>query len=666
MKISVRSILLALALGAPAAQLLAAEPLPSVESFFKDPFVRQVRLSPQGHYVAILTGMPDGRQMLAIRDTADLKKVNVPAAGSDQTYITDIHWINENRIGFTVKNRRIEFEGNRDEFAVDRDGSYLTHLISGNWEHHQESTGSNIIDKTLTADYTFHAVTHDGSDDIIVEKYSWNGTDIHPDRSFLYRLNTRTRQLSDVVGKAPPERSQYWLSDAAGVPRIALADDKGRCKASYRSSAGGDWQALYDVDCYSDQRYSPLYFDGDQTLYVSASYHGNNALYRYDLKNMKLASEPMLSIAGFDFLGAPEIDYVSKKIIGFHLEGDATTSVWLDPRMKAIQQKVDALLTRTNNVINCPSDCWNSPVMLVTAASDRQPTQYFLYTPASNGLVGLGGSHPDIKPEQMGLRDFYHYTARDGMSIPVYVTQPPGKASGPRPTVVLVHGGPHVRGVTWDWEAEAQFLASRGYLVIQPEFRGSTGYGYAHFEAGWKQWGLAMQDDLADAAQWAIKQGWSDPKRVAIMGASYGGYATLMGLIKNPEIFRCGVEWAGVTDLHLMFSRSESDVSVDDLHYGMRTLIGDPDQDSAQFDANSPLLNAAKLKQPLLIAHGAADMRVPIVHATKFHDAVSRTNAQVEWIVYSDEGHGWRHEEDNIDFWNHVEAFLDKNLKTVQ
>ncbi|HEV7815184.1 MAG TPA: prolyl oligopeptidase family serine peptidase, partial [Janthinobacterium sp.] len=143
------------------------------------------------------------------------------------------------------------------------------------------------------------------------------------------------------------------------------------------------------------------------------------------------------------------------------------------------------------------------------------------------------------------------------------------------------------------------------------------------------------------------------------------GYATLMGLIKNPEIFRCGVDWAGVTDLHLMFSAVESDASQNQLNYGMKTLIGDPDADAAMFQANSPLANAAKLKQPLLLAHGAEDLRVPIVHASKFRDAVGKTNAQVEWIVYTDEGHGWRHEDDNIDFWRHVEVFLDKNLKQV-
>ena len=198
-------------------------------------------------------------------------------------------------------------------------------------------------------------------------------------------------------------------------------------------------------------------------------------------------------------------------------------------------------------------------------------------------------------------------------------------------------------------------------MLLQPEFRGSAGYGIEHMQAGFKQWGQTMQDDLADAALWSVSKGWSDRKHIAIMGASYGGYATLMGLIKNPDIFRCGVEWAGVTDLALMFT-ANSDASQDSLKYDMRTLIGDPEKDAAMFRDYSPLAQAARLKQPLLMAQGLEDIRVPMVHATKFRDAVKQNNAQVEWVSYTDEGHGWRDQESNLDFWKRVEAFLARNL----
>jgi dipeptidyl aminopeptidase/acylaminoacyl peptidase len=261
----------------------------------------------------------------------------------------------------------------------------------------------------------------------------------------------------------------------------------------------------------------------------------------------------------------------------------------------------------------------------------------------------------------MGRRDFYRFAARDGLQIPVYVTMPPGKPSGKLPTVVLVHGGPYVRGGSWEWDDEAQFLASRGYVVLQPEFRGSTGFGYRHFQAGWKQWGRAMQDDLVDATAWAVSKGWSDPKRVALMGASYGGYATLMGLIRDPEVFRCGVEWAGVSDIDLLFSAVQSDLSEDARRYRLPTLIGDPKEDAAQFAQYSPLQRAAELRQPLLMAHGGQDVRVPVIHATRFRSAAAK-NRNIELVSYPEEGHGWRLEETRLDFWKRVEAFLAKNL----
>jgi dipeptidyl aminopeptidase/acylaminoacyl peptidase len=653
-----------LALLLPVAQMtMAADSKPSVESFFKDPDIQSVELSPKGHYVAILSRGPEGGQVLAVRDTADLKKLTVPAGETaDGDKILAIHWINENRIGFSVLNSRLEYEGGLDEFAVDRDGSNLTHLTSGNWYHNQESTGSYIKDKMLTTDYHFYRSMHDGSDNIIVKKYTYSDIDYHAISFRLYRLNTKTRQLSNFVQGNQPENAMGWLLDEDDVPRIVESHSKGRCVTYYRAPDATEWAEISNADCYNGATFSPKFFDGPNSMLVTASYKGHDALFRYDLKKMKIESEPLVSVQGFDFWGTSEVDDNAKKVLGIHYNGDAKSTVWFDSKFKELQKKIDDILKQTNNHVTCGFDCLNSPVVLVEASSDRQPTQYYIYTIASGTIVGLGGANPDIKPAQMGMRDFYHYPARDGLSIPIYVTMPPGKVTGPLPTVVLVHGGPSVRGASWEWEDEAQFLASRGYVVLQPEFRGSTGFGFEHFQAGWKQWGLSMQDDLADAAKWSIQKGWSDPKRVAIMGASYGGYATLMGLIKNPEIFRCGVEWAGVTDIGMIFSTPDNDASIDGLKYDMKTLVGDPVADAAKFKENSPLSNAAKLTQPLLMAHGARDSRVTISQATAFRSAVSKNNSNVEWIVYANDGHGWYHEENRIDFWKHVETFLDKNL----
>lgn len=638
----------------------AAE-LPAVESFFRHPDVGFVTLSPSGRYVALLNRLDGGQQALVVRETADPKKVSTVAT-FESARLRDLEWVNDNRLTFMLKNAKIEFEGNFDQFAADRDGTHLTHLISGSWRHEQESLGTLIKDRVLTADYTFIDVTHDGSDDIIVGKLSWNNVDPQPQSVHPYRLNTRTRILTDMVKGPQPEHVLDWLFDASDQPRVAVAQGKGRCIAYYRAEAAGPWSEISNRDCFQDEAFLPLMFDNHNTLYVRAGYKGRTALFAFDLDKKMLDKAPFVDIDGFDFTGTLEQDYAAKKILGVRFQADAASTVWLDPAMQAIQKKVDALLPGTINHVACAQDCRNPVAVVVTSMSDRTPATYYLYTPADGHIVGLGSAHPDIQPKQMGKRDFFHYAARDGLQIPVYVTMPPDKAAGPRPAIVLVHGGPWVRGGSWEWDAEAQFLATRGYVVLQPEFRGSTGFGSKHFRAGWQQWGRAMQDDLADAAAWAVKQGWADAKRVGIMGASYGGYATLMGLVRNPDVFRAGVEWSGVTDIELLFTLAESDASEDARRYDLKTLIGDALKDPAAFADVSPLAQAGRIRQPLLMAHGAMDRRVPVAHAAKMHDAVRAKNANVEYVVYPEEAHGWRHEDDSIDFWKRVEAFLDKNL----
>ncbi|MYN47320.1 prolyl oligopeptidase family serine peptidase [Pseudoduganella sp. FT93W] len=643
----------------------AAPPaLPDVANFFKADEISHVALSPKGAYIASTVRLPDGTQALVVRETADLTQFKVITRNAvEHAEIVSVHWINEQRLGFTVKNMQIEFDGNWDEFAADRDGEHRVHLIAGNWDYRQESLGSRNTSRTLTAEYGFYDTAHDGSDDILVEKHIWNSTDLLPDHSRLYRLNTRTQILRKAFEGNQPEAAEHWITDSKDAPRVVSSTIKGRCISYFRNPEDTEWKELSNGVCYTDQRFQPLFFDGANTLFVRATYNDYGALFRYDLKAKQMGAEPIVETPGFDFTGAPEIDRATGRLLGFQLHTDAATTVWLDPKLKAEQAKIDAALPSTINSVSCAQDCSASPVLLIAAVSDRQPLQYILYNRASGALIGLGSTRANIAMTQVGARSFHHYQARDGHRIPVYVTLPAGKPAGPQPAIVLVHGGPQMRGSSWEWDSQAAFLSSRGYVVIQPEFRGSIGFGAQHFQAGWRQWGLSMQDDLTDAARWAVKQGWADSRRIALMGASYGGYATLMGLIKEPQVFRCGVEWAGVTDINLMFSSTESDMSQDWLGYGARTLIGDPEQDAEQFRATSPLLRAAELKQPLLMAHGARDRRVPLEHARKFANAVKAGNANVSYLIYDNEGHGWLHDDNNIDFWSKVESFLDKNLK---
>ena len=266
----------------------------------------------------------------------------------------------------------------------------------------------------------------------------------------------------------------------------------------------------------------------------------------------------------------------------------------------------------------------------------------------------------------MATRKPVHYTARDGLDIPAYLTLPRSLSDRKPPLVVIIHGGPFLRVNVWGFDTEAEFFASRGYAVLQPEFRGSDGYGWKLYSAGFKQWGLAMQDDITDGVEWLIKQGIVDKDRICLYGGSYGGYATLWGLIKTPELYRCGVAVAAVTDINLMFDITWSDMaraSQGWLEYGARDQIGDPDKDAQKFRSVSPLYNAERLKAPVLLAYGAADVRVPLKHGLEFRSALADNHKTYEWVVYDNEGHGFNKDENRFDFYRRVDAFLKQCLK---
>ena len=332
--------------------------------------------------------------------------------------------------------------------------------------------------------------------------------------------------------------------------------------------------------------------------------------------------------------------------------------------MKATQAAIDALLPDTVNLVSVAARA-ELPLLLVASYSDRQPYKFSLFNSATGKLSEVGQAYPSIKPAEMAGQEIVRVMARDKLMVPAWLTLPNGARRKALPMVVLVHGGPYVRGSEWGWNAQAQFLASRGYAVIQPEFRGSTGFGARHYMAGWKQWGLAMQNDIADVTRWAIKEGIADPKRICIAGASYGGYATLMGLVNDPDLYQCGVNWVGVTDIKLLYSGHwsfKSDMTDSLRQYSMPALVGDPVKDAERFTATSPLAQAARIKQPLLLAYGAVDTRVPLYHGRMFHDAVKAHNPNVDMVVYDEEAHGWTLPKNQIDFWSRVEKFLAKNI----
>lgn len=633
---------------------LAQAAPPAIATFFQNDAFSGAKMSPNGRFVAFRVAAKGSRATLGVLDLDTMQPTAVAAI--DSVDIGQFHWVNDRRLVFTVTDLRAadrELDFMPGLYAVDRDGKAFRRLVETNPRYIKNPEDPNLLPwNTFLAEV--HAMQE--SNEVFVVLHEGYGKSV--DHFFrLQRLNTKS---GAVVSVDTPDYATGLLFGQDGTPRIAVTSIGKRRAVHYNDPASATWRKLAEFDSLADQTFEPVWFGPDHSLYVRAT-NGRDkaAIYRYDLINGKLFPQPVVSSSEYDIDASFIRD--KDKLLGVRYHADGEITQWFDPAVLAIQQAVDTLLPNTSNRITLGQRSETHNV-LVDAYSDVQPHSYLIYNTASKKLTKLGTANPDINPKQMGTKDLVRYKARDGLEIPAYITMPPGASKKNLPMVVLVHGGPFVRGGHWEWDREAQFLASRGYVVLEPEFRGSTGFGSRHFKSGWKQWGLAMQDDIADGTKWAIANGIADPHRICIAGASYGGYAAMMGLVKDPALYKCGINWVGVTDISMLYTVGWSDLSDNTKKYGMPILIGDPVSDAAQFKATSPMAQAARIRQPLLLAYGGVDQRIPLVHGKKFYDAVRLGNHNVEWVVYGNEGHGWLKPENNVDFWSRVEKFLERNI----
>ncbi|WP_256078005.1 S9 family peptidase [Massilia sp. YIM B04103] len=660
-----RALALAIGLAAsavvPTPAVAAPAPVP-LAAFFDNADFGEAVLSPSGKFLAAKVGGADRREGLVVVDLSQIS-VQLVARFADAD-VDHVQWVNEDRLLFDTIDKRIGVGDRRfapGMFAVDRDGKNFRQLVNRNANFIQPSGAARLLPWHT---YMMGQRGAQNSDYVYVRSQKMDGPG-ELRYSELLRLNTRNGHVTSV---GRPADTRAWMLDDTGEPRLTWGHEKGVQIIYLREQDGekGSWRKLASFNAYgiAKQGFDPLAFGPDGTLYV-VSYHAGNdkkAVHTLDLATGQVSAKPLIELDGFDFSG--HLIFGRGKLLGIRYVREARDTLWLDPDMKQMQAEIDAKLPNTINLLTVPSRP-ETPNVLVRSYSDRQPTVTLIYNSESKTFNKVGDSRPQIRASEMAGQRFLRYKARDGLEIPALLTLPNDKEGQKVPLVVLVHGGPWVRGSSWGWDADAQFLASRGYAVLEPEFRGSTGFGGRHLQAGFKQWGLKMQDDIADGAKWAIAEGVADPQRICIAGASYGGYATLMGLARNPELFKCGVNWIGVTDIQLMYSghwSAISDLSEQWKEYGMPQLIGDPEKDAEQLKATSPLLLAARIRQPLLLAYGGADQRVPIYHGTKFRDAVTAHNKDVEWIEYAEEGHGWTLPKNRIDFWGRVEKFLDRNI----
>jgi acetyl esterase/lipase len=634
-----------------------AEAAVDAAQFFKQAQVTGAVLSPNGLSLALISVGPHRRTMVTTLDLATMSPT--VAYSSDQADVDHVVWVNDRRLAFRLADLETP-QGKQDAgpglFAVNANGSDFRQLAERQTTWLKNGNDTRKLEPWNT--FLLNGTGQLNSEDVLAVR-----PEAISEKDYGYakliRINTRTGRADEIPS---PLHSVSWWPDTVGQLRVVLTRQGAKSTMQWNDPSTGAWKVFESFDTYTgDSDMQVRHVGPDGQLYVTARRGADKqAMWLMNPGTGQWQATPLASAEHFDI--DAQVLARHDKVLGLRFTIDGEITQWLDTDLKTLQQQIDKALPRTTNRIDVP---WrgDSPWITVTTFSDIQPHQYFLFNRETRKFTRLGAQRPDIDSKKMARMDMVRIAARDGLSLPTWITYPPGQTSGKNlPMVVLVHGGPFIRSPSWKWDAEVQFLAARGYVVLQPQFRGTKGFGQAHYTAGWKQWGKAMQADLADATQWAIDQGIADRQRIAIAGASYGGYATMMGLVRNPELFRCGVSWVGVTDLDMLHTVAWDDISDDYKKWGMPKLLGDRVIDAADLKANSPLTHATSIRQPLLLAYGKADKRVPLVHGETFRKAVQPGNPALEWVAYDDEGHGWVLPANKIDFWNRTARFLDKHL----
>jgi acetyl esterase/lipase len=628
-----------------AAVVQAAAPRVDPAVYFSHADFASAKLSPSGDLLVALAPV-DGRRSLVAMDVKTRKPRGVTRMSDFD--IASFEWVNDKRLVFSVMDLQLGAGEQRGGglFAVDVDGSNYRVLAP---------TVKSLIQRgQFIYRWTrFSRVLYDGSDDVLVlsneRSERWED---------MYRLNTRDGRKTLLTHSWPGDPT-YWVADREGVVRAVVTTERAGLvnRSWWRPSADAEWRLIGEYGL-RDASVVPVAFDGDGSLIVGSDVGRETiALYRFD--TAKMAVGELLAAHPHADLTSVIYDQHRSRIVGVHHDGGKPGSAWFDDEWARLAATVDRSLPNHFNVISRGA----ANRMLVTSMSDTDPGSWYLLDLDTRKMEFIGTVRKAIRPADMPKREPVRYKARDGLVIPAILTLPKGSEARNLPLVLYVHGGPYVRGTKWTWEDEPAYLAALGYAVLEPDFRGSAGWGRKFFQAGWKQWGLAMQDDLVDGIDWLASRGTIDPKRVCIMGASYGGYAVMMGLARDPDRFRCGINYVGVTDISLKFTVAWSDYAYSDfMKYSVKELIGDPDVDAAQFKATSPLANAAKIRAPVLLVYGGEDHRVPIIHGEKMRDALVENKTPVEWVVYPEEGHGFLLESNRFDFYDRVAKFLAKHL----
>ena len=601
-----------------------------LEDFFKNPEKARYQISPDGKYFSFMAPY-EKRMNVFVQEIG--KDSAIRLTSETDRDIAGYFWKNPTRILYLKDTGGDE---NFKLYGVNIDGSNLKCFTDF------PKVRTEIIDDL-----------YDFPDEVIIGMNKRNPEVFDP-----YRLNIVTGKMNMLAEN--PGNIQGWTLDHEGKLRAATAIVDGiNTQILYREKETDKFKPVLTTNF--KESVSPMIFTFDNKNIYAVSNLGRDksALVVFDIASgkeiEKIYENPDYDISDVTW------SRLNKKLLAVNYESWKQERFYLDDDTKKIYESIQQKLG--DYTFNITSQTKAEDKFMIRAYSDRSLGGYYVYDKAKDDLQKVADLFTWLKEDELAKMLPIEFMSRDSVKINGYLTLPVGytmEDAKDLPIVVNPHGGPWARD-SWGFNPEIQFLANRGYAVLQINFRGSTGYGRDFWEKSFKQWGLKMQDDITDGTNWLIKQGLADPKRIAIYGGSYGGYATLEGLVKEPDLYAAGVDYVGVSNLFtFMKTIPPYWKPMLDMMYEM---VGNPVADSAQFVATSPAMNAEKIKTPLFVAQGKNDPRVNKDESDQMVDALKKRGIVVEYMVKDNEGHGFHNEENRFDFYRAMEKFLGEHLK---
>lgn len=607
----------------PAQKKAASIPL---EDFFKNPEKTAFRISPNGEFYSYLAPWENRLNIFVQKIGADSA---VRITSETERDIAGYLWKGNNRVLFLKDTGGDE---NFQLYGVNIDGTELK--------------GLTVFEKVRTE---FIDDLEEVEGKVIIGLNQRNPEVFDP-----FRLDVNTGEMIQLAEN--PGNIVGWMTDHEGKLRVAITSDGVNQTLMYRDTEEAPFKPILTTSF--KETVSPYLFTFDNKMLYTASNLGRDktALVLFDPATGK-EKEVLFETQEADIEGV-EYSKKDKKLLAVSWVTDKEKEHFFDPEAEAMKKTLQEKLEGYQVAIGSHNKAEDK--FMIRTYSDKSRGAYYFYDKKTKELKKLADLSPWLNEKDLCDMKPISYQSRDGLTIHGYLTLPKGYEAKNLPVIINPHGGPWARDY-WGFNSEVQFLANNGYAVLQMNFRGSTGFGKEFWQSSFKQWGRTMQDDISDGVKWLIDQGIADPKRVAIYGGSYGGYATLAGLTLTPDLYAAGVDYVGVSNMFTFMNTIPPYWKpLKDMFYEM---VGNPESDSLLLAQVSPVFLVDKIKAPLFVAQGANDPRVNKAESDQIVQALKDRGIDVEYMVKDNEGHGFHNQENRFDFYRSMIAFLDKHLK---